>query len=907
MSKDRFFHLSGISLTRREWLKKLLPHVVAILVFLLVAYVYCKPAFDGKVLYQEDVLQWRGMAQNSFQFSAVHGHFPIWTNGMFSGMPAYQIAMDGDTINVPSYFYNLFTLWLIKPACFFFLAALCFYFLAGVLRINPYIGIIGGLAFAYSTYSPVIISVGHETKMQTIALLPALLGSMILIFEKRYWQGMALAALVGSMLVSFGHMQIVYYGLIAVGCMFVTYAIRWVRAKDWKQVRRATLITVGAALIGILSNAVLLFTTYDSSKETVRGGSELADNQSNYTSSGLSESIAFDFSMYKSEPMVMMVPYIFGGTTDLVLPSERSKAVRVLEKMPPELSSMIGDDGPRYYWGGVGDLVAGPPYAGAVICLLALIGFFVLDNKHKWWILAACVLTVAMSWGSYFQSFNSLLLKYLPGYNKFRAPSMIIVIPTLLLCVMAMLTLQKILVRMEDRAGLWAAYRKGLLLTLGIFGLLGFFYFHFDYSSVRDAALLQQAAAKGQGALQQMQAYVEGLVSDRQSLFRNSVYRSLGLILAAAVVMGWYIKMKLPPAILLGCIAVLTLGDLLTEDWKYLNYENYNEKLEYQQNFVATAADKEILQDKSDYRVLDVRDSVGNALTYGAMTAYFHRSIGGYHAAKLRIYEDLIEHQLFNYPHCQPVLDMLNTKYIILKKKPVGADSVAMAGGDPAGSGATIADAKAVGKAGKDDDDEPIVENDGRVSLGMDSVVVNKGALGSAWFVKGVRYGKDARAVMNGLTKLDVRDTAMLFAADQGKVVYDARPDTTATLKLLKNDNDLVTYVSQSGTPRFAVFSEVYYDRGWRACIDDFDHEVPIVRSNYVLRGVSVPAGRHIIRFVFRPKAYYLGRQIQWMASIVLILLLIGAGMVSLHAKGLHITIAGRHVLNFPLENLSST
>jgi len=874
MSKDRFFHLSGISIGDKKWFRRLLPHVVAVVVFLAVSVFYCRPAFQGKVLYQEDVLQWQGMAQNSFQFRDTHGHLPLWSNGMFSGMPAYQIAMDGDVINIQAALYRVLTLFLIKPASFFFLAAVCFYFLSCVLRVNSYIGIIGGLAFAFGTYNPVIISVGHETKMQSIALLPALFGSLVLIFEKRYWQGMALTALLGAMLVFFGHMQIVYYGLIAAGCMFAAYGIRWVRLGELRHLRRVTLITMGAALIGLLCNAILLFITYDSSKETVRGGSELADNQSNYTAGGLSEAAAFDFSMYKTEPLVMLVPYSYGGTTDLILPAERSRAVRVLAKMPSDLSELIGEEGPKYYWGGIGDLVSGPAYAGAIICFLAILGFFLLNNRHKWWILTASVLTIAMSWGSYFQSFNGLLLKFLPGYNKFRAPSMIIVIPTFLFCILAVLSLEKIR-ELGDRADLWGRYRRGLLLTLGIFAGIALLYFRSDFTSVRDGVLLQEAAAKGQAAVQLMQDYVRGLRSDRQDLFRASTLRSLYYILGAALIIGLFIKKRLPSAVLVCAVGVLAMTDLLTEDWKYLNYDDYNEKSTYQENFVATAADKVILKDTGYYRVFDLRDSVGNALNYGAMTAYFHRSIGGYHAAKLRIYEDLISHQLINYPYCQPVIDMLNTKYLI---KP---------GGRPAGGEAKT---DSGGAGGMDD-----------------SVIINPGALGPAWFVRAARYGQDAKAVMNELTHFSPRDTAILFAADQGKILIPNNPDRSATLTMIKNDNDIISYVSDSKTSQFAVFSEIFYKRGWRACIDDFSHEVPIVRTNYVLRGLSVPAGRHIIRFVFRPNAFYVGRQVQWMASIVLILLLIGAGMVSLHAKGLHIRIWGRHMLNFPAENLSST
>ena len=825
--------------------RKLIPHAVAILVFLGVAALYCKPVFENKVLFQEDVLQWQGMAKNSFDYKITHGHFPLWTNGMFSGMPAYQIAMDGQSVNLSSISYRLLTLGLPKPVSFFFLACLCFYFLALALRINPYIGIIGALAYAYATYNPVIVAVGHDTKMQSIALLPGLIASLVLLFERKYWQGMALTALFMALLVSVGHMQIVYYGMIIAVFMFAGYAFRWVRTKDFRHLARVIIITLGAAATGVLSNAVSLFTTFDSSKETTRGGSELADKLSSYTENGLSESSAFDFSMYRTEPFVMLIPDIFGGSTDLELPRDRSKAVAALEKMPPDLASQIGEDGPKYYWGGIGILVSGPPYAGAIICFLAMIGLFILDNKHKWWILGASILCILMSWGSYFQPFNSFLLKMLPMYNKFRAPSMIIVAPTFLLCLLAMLTLQKIVSRPatdEPRdapayTAWWRQYKWGLLFTGSIFALLAFLYVHYDYSSVLDGELLQKAATRGTDALKEMQAYVDGLHADRQSLFLHSAIRSFLFIAAAALLILCYRKTRMTTGWFLAIAGTLCFVDVMGIDLKYLNSDNYKEKLEYNQNFSATPADKQVLEDKGYYRVFDIRDSVGAALSYGAMTAYFHHSIGGYHAAKLRIYEDLINRQLFNYPHCSPVINMLNTKYIIKPR-----------------------------------------------ASGGDFVYRNDSALGPVWFVRSVRFGHTPLEVMNALTHLHPEDTAIAFDTDRDRVLVDSHPDTTATIELVKNDNDLITYLSESDTRQFAVFSEVFYNRGWRAWVDN--QEEPIIRTNYVLRGLSLPPGRHVIRFVFRPTSFYLGRQVQMMATIILILMLVGALIVSSEEKG---------------------
>ncbi|HVS98085.1 MAG TPA: hypothetical protein VHE54_16430, partial [Puia sp.] len=448
--------------------RRVLPHLCAVFVFLAVAVIYCRPAFDNKVLQQEDVLQWQGMAHNSFEYKETHGHFPLWSNSMFSGMPAFQIAMDSQSVSIPNLCYGLLTLYLKKPANFFFLACICFYFLTLVLRTKPYIGIIGSLAYAYSTYNAVIVAVGHDTKMQSIALIPAVIGALILLCEKKYWAGMVLTTVSTGLMVSFNHMQIIYYTMIIAVGLLAGYAVTWVRGGETRRLVRTMGLVLGAGCIGILSNAVMLFTTYDSSKESIRAGSELVDPQGSYTKDGLGEHAAFDFSMYRLEPLVMLVPNIYGGSTDLQLPAEKSQAVRVLDKMPAGIADLVGENGPQYYWGGVGDLFSGPPYVGAVIILLALCGFFVLGNRHKWWILAVCVLTIMMSWGGYFESFNRLLLKYLPFYNKFRAPSMILVVPTFLFCMMAVLTLQRIVAEKDKRA-LWRRYRWGLLAVAGVF------------------------------------------------------------------------------------------------------------------------------------------------------------------------------------------------------------------------------------------------------------------------------------------------------------------------------------------------------------------------------------------------------------------------------------------------------
>jgi len=810
-------------MTKKEWLLRLFPHALALCIFLLAAFAYCAPAFHHQVLVQEDITQWKAMAQSSFVYKARHGHFPLWTESMFSGMPAYLIAMEAHAFAPQSYVYDILTIHLPSPANFFFLACICLYFLTQTLRVNPYIGIITSLAYAYATYNPVIISVGHETKMQSIAMLPAFIGGLILIYDKRYGWGAAMTVLGTALLVSANHMQIFYYGLIIAAGMTIGYSIRWIIHREWKHFLLALPLAAGCWLTGVLCNAVVIFTTYDFSKATIRGGSELAEDPS--AQKGLSTDYAFSYSLYPNESFVLMVPKIYGGSSGQELPDNRSKAVAALYNLPQPIAAQIRrNDLLTWYWGGIGS-TAGPAYAGAVICFFALIGMFVLDNKHKWWIAATCALALLMSWGGYLPGFNGLLLKYLPMYNKFRAPSVILVIPVFLLTVLATLSLQRIL---TAPGILFKKYCRGMLLTATVFLGLAALYFHFDYTTWFDAHFLQRAG-------DQAKPFFTGLQDDRRTLFLHSLLRSLFLTAAAAVTATLYLKGKTTSWSLLLTIGALSYIDIIGIDLDYLSSSNYKPAASSPGNQVATATDSLILKDTGYYRVFDLRYGPDYTLTYGAATAWFHRTIGGYNAAKLSIYQDLIEHQLEKYPHCQPAIDMLNTRYLI-ESGPHG-----------------------------------------------DTVIRNEGAPGPAWFVRDIVFAPNAKAVMEGLTTLPVKDTAILFASDStapGQLVSDslprrqpARGASAGTIRLTLNNNDEMVYQSYSDHKSFAVFSEIYYPRGWKAYIDG--KETPIFRTNYVLRGISIPAGRHIIRFVFHPRSFYLGGIVQSIAGFLTLVLIL--------------------------------
>ncbi|MEA3426502.1 MAG: YfhO family protein [Bacteroidota bacterium] len=825
-----------------QW-KNLLPHAIAVVVFLVVALVYCKPLLQGKVLQQSDVSLWKASAQNSFEYQEKHGHFPLWSNGVFSGMPAFQIVSPGSNPVSIIYAANLLTLNLPKPVSFFFLACVCFYFLSQVLRINPYIGIFGALSYAYATYNPIIIAEGHDTKMQAIAYLPAFIGSLLLLYDKRYLWGTTLTALFTGLLISANHLQITYYGALIALIMSVSLGIRWIKEKDFKHLFRSAGLVIFATLLGVMVNAITLFTTYEYSKRTIRGGSELAgaDSTSTVTKTGLSKDYALSYSMFKTEPLVMMFPRMYGGSShNLELAEDKSKAIEALQQMPQQLGQQL-QGFLQFYWGGIDGAggTKGPPYLGAIVCFLAILGFVLLDGKHKWWILTACVLTFLMSAGKYLEGFNSFLLNYLPLYNKFRAPSMILVIPTLLLSMLSVMSLNHIL-EQHNREELFRKYKKGLLAVAAVFAVALLVYVTADFSGEPDKMLLQNinaiTDAQQKAAIEPpIRAFLNGLKQDRQSLFMGDLLRSLLFILVPALAIFLFIKKKITALTVTLAVGLFAFIDVMVIDTKYLNADNYTEASDYEDRFKPGQVDQQIAQDTGYYRVLDVSQGIAAAFNGGPLTAYFHNSIGGYHPAKLSIYQDLIEKQLYQFPNCLPVLDMLNTKYIITSAQQNGQQLMAQQ---------------------------------------------NPEALGATWFVSALTYKKGPAEVMKELTNFNPKDTAILDEADRKNLVANATRDSSAFIKLVYNDNDIIEYKSSSKNTEFAVFSEIYYDGGWVATIDG--KETPIVRTNYVLRGLQVPAGDHRIVFEFKPASFYTSNQAAIGASAFIWLMLIGAVVITL-------------------------
>ncbi len=836
----------------KNFFLKILPHIIAVAVFLIVALIYCSPALEGKVVAQSDVTHWKGSIHNSQLYQETHGQYPLWTNGIFSGMPAFQIGMPGNNL-LPWYAHALFTLNLPKPVQFFWLACICFYFLCCVLRINPYIGIFGSLAYAYATYNAVILSVGHETKMWSIAYMAALLGAILLVYERRkYWLGAAAVGLIASVMIAVNHPQIDYYFFLTAGVMTLGYIIRWVRAKEYSHLMKALGFTLVAAVIGLLINSVNFLSTLEYQKQTIRGGSgELSEAKAGDAKNGLSKDYAFDYSLFPSEPIVMMVPRAYGGSSSKPeVSQEESKAAQAASMAPEQLRNQLPLS---YYWGGLVSPTSvgtsGPPYVGALICFLAILGFFVLDGRYKWWILGACVLAILMSWGKYFIGFNTLLYNYLPLYNKFRAPSMILVIPQLLLPLMAVLTADHV-VREKESHDFVPYFKNGLIATGVVFALFFVCYLAFDFKNTNDKEILKQVASAPQPQITEaVRGFFDGLVSDRKGMMLGDIFRALAFCLLGAGALYLAVKKIVKPAILGLILSVIVLIDLLPVDSRYLGKEDYQEQTENEAGFVPNDKDKAILAkmdksipaNESYFRVFNLYNPFNENFT-----AYHFNAIGGYHPAKLRIYQELIEKELsveaqavgtalqsnpaaLDSVHI-PALNMLNARYIIAK--------------DP---------------------------NSGQTQFTQES----RTALGPAWLVRSLKVVKDAKEEMALFATLNPKDTAVMQQAFRDKLKGGTNWSAQGSIKLDKNDNDVADYTFNSNEEQFAVFSEVYYDAGWKAFIDG--KEAPIVRVNYVLRGLQIPAGTHKIQFRFEPADYLLGRKLTTIFTIALILLMAAA------------------------------
>ena len=803
--------------------KKLLPHVVAIIIFLAISVFFCKPILDGNVLHQSDVIGWKAMAQNSFEYKAKHGHYPLWNPNLFSGMPNYQVMMEGKTV-LPD-FVSILSLWLPKPMNFFFLACICFYILCLSLRLKPVIGILGSIAFAFSTYNPIIIGVGHESKMLAIAFMPLLMAGMIFTFEKKYWLGLSITTLGAYLEIAVNHPQINYYFMLIAAAVTIAYVVTWIMKKEWKHMLISAGIVAVAAAVAVGTSALILLTTYEYSKASTRGGNDLSiagESVKKTKSSGLDTAYAFQYSFAKAEAVVMFMPKAFGESSSSTF-DENSKLVEKLtDKGVPENSAIqLASQLPKY-WGGIGQ-TAGPPYMGVIICFLALIGFVIVRSPLRWALLAITVLGILMAWGKYLPGFNTFLFNHLPMYNKFRAPSMAMVIPEFTVPLMAVLSLQYIFYSDNSRELLKDNFRKILYAVGGLMALLIIMYIMISYTSPTDneisANISQMAKSEEIG-----RAVIAGMKADRQSMFGGQLLRTFLFAALTVGVLYLYLRNIVKPIVAIILMGAFSTIDLLAIDKDFLNEDHYSSPDEITaQSFTPNTIEQQILQDRDpDFRVFNA--SV-NPL-YDLRSPYFFKPITGYNAARLSIYQNLIDRYIsgsFN----QNILNMLNVKYIIFSNPQTNQQQM-----------------------------QP-----------------NAYAYGPCWLVKNVKIVEGPVEEIEAIGTAQLRDTAIVQKVFSNTVTQP-QWDSAAIIKLSKFDNDTMDYSFTSSKPQFAVFSEVYYPYGWNAYIDG--KKVDYCKADYVLRGLSIPAGQHAIRFIFEPSSYKKGVRIAYVCSFLVLIFFLG-------------------------------
>lgn len=821
--------------------KKLLPHLIAVVIFLIVAIVYCKPAFEGKVVQQHDTQGWRGMSQQSLEFREKYGYYPLWTNSMFSGMPAYQIAFDPKTSVQVIYLQSVLTMGLPIPVSFFFLACICFYFLCVVAGANAWISIVGALAYAYSTFNVIITSVGHNTQMISLALAPAVIAGVLLLYEKRYWTGFSVTALFSALLIAHNHIQIVYYTLVIITFLTIAFLIKSYKRNNVMPAVKAVAVALAAGLLGLACNAVSMMPTYEYAKETMRGGrSELTigKDKNLQTKGGLDKDYAFKYSVGIPETFTLIIPGVYGGSNGGKEYNSFSKFVEKLSEAGVREDNALQMANGYSYWGEQ-QPTSGPAYTGAVIFLLFIFGMLYLKTWHRWWLISASIFGIVLAWGNNFQAFNYFLFDHLPLYNKFRAPAWGLVIPQFCFPFGAVLGLNKLIAETDFKQA-WQKLRLSAIISGVVLLLLCGFYFTSGFSGTRDKdlkeqfkqSMLQQTPAGQQPSpqiLQQADQFSRDLVTalhtDRKNLMGGDLLRTILLIALAIALIGLFIKKKINSWILMGGLLVLSTYDLLSVDSRYLNQDNFVEESDFESAFIPTEADQQILKDPDhdNFRVFNSSvDSYNDA-----STSFHHNSVGGYHPAKLALYQDIIENQLSK--GNMSVFNMLNTKYFIVPNQQTG---------------------------------KPLAQ-------------LNPGAFGNAWLVKGIKFVKNADEEMLALDSTDLKDTAVIDKSSFVNVKTQPQYDPASTIKLSENLNDKLTYNYNSAVPQFGVFSEVYYDHGWNAYVDQ--KKAPYVKVNYVLRGMSLPAGKHIIEFKFEPTSFTAGRTISIWSNIIVMLSIIAA------------------------------
>ena len=824
-------------------MKTWLPDVVVVIVFALLAFAYFFPAdIEGRVLNQGDISAGMGAVHEEKAYLEKTGERTRWTNALFSGMPTYQLSPSYDSTDTLTAVAKAYHLWLPDNVWYLFVYLLGFYILLRAFDFRWHLAALGSIMWAFSTYFLIIIAAGHIWKVMALAYLPPMIGGIVLAYRGKYLWGMVVTALFAALEVHANHVQMTYYYLLPILLMIVAFAIDAIRQRRWAHLLKATGAVVAGGLLGVLVNSSNLYHTWRYSKETMRGKSELVkEDSANQTSSGLERSYITDYSYGIGETWTLLVPNAKGGTSMHVL-GDNEAARKEGESHAFDLGqgqrvpySYMFNQMPQYWEesmepGANGTM--GPVYVGAFVLLLFVLGLFIVRGPMKWALLAATVLSIMLAWGKHFMGLTDVFIDYVPMYAKFRAVESILVIAEFCIPLLAMLTLKRIV----DEPEVLTKQIKWVYTAFGLTGGMCLLFalmptLFFDFTTQAEQAQFAQMLPPDQVA-----PFKESLSRVRQAVFTADCWRSLAVIVVGVFILLLYKARKLQTVPMVALLAVLCLVDLWSVNKRYLNDAMFKPVAERQQIRPLTDADRTILADTAlDYRVLNLAGNVFNENE----TSYYHKSIGGYHAAKLRRYQELIEAyisqemsqlpQLINDTQGNlslvrgdslfPVLNMLNTKYLLAAQQNLA--------------------------------------------------VKNPWAQGNAWFIDRLDYVGNANEELDGIAKVDVRHEAVADRSFEQVLGQAAATDSTATVTLLSYEPNELKYTIESQTGGVVVFSEIYYP-DWTATIDG--EEAELGRVNYVLRALRVEPGRHEVVMTFRPKSIDRTETIAYVALIAMLL-----------------------------------
>jgi hypothetical protein len=817
-----------------EFFKRIFPTLAAVVIFFVLSAVCFAPQFEGRKIAMHDIQQFDGMSSDIRAHRAATGEDPQWTGAMFGGMPAYLI-----NIRYPAQFIKSAADKVLgamgEPLVLIFFAMLSMWLMVVMMGISPWIGVVAGVAYGLSTYFFLIIGAGHITKMWAAVYAPAMMGAIYMALRGNATLGGALAALFATLEIGANHPQITYYFLLAALALWINDLIFAIKERVLTQFGKRTAILAAAAMIAVGANFSSLFYTMQHTKDTIRGGSEISSAADNKSSEGLDLGYATAWSYGIDESWTMLVPDFMGGESGFDGYSDQRDAPlnSALKEwdyfnfigLPKEYVVPYLTD--TTYWGKQ-PYTAGPTYLGAVAIFLAIVGLIVASNRNRWWIAAASLFALLLSWGSNFMWFTELCYKYLPMYNKFRTVSMALIVLQWSVPLLAAIALWKIL-KDENReklrkALLWAGGLAAAILLL--FTVAGSFLFDFgkEQTAMRISSRFEQIFTGGgaedlvkQGLHDEIGwTLADAIALEREQMMSSDSLRSLIFVVLAAAVVALVVYGKLKSSYAIAALTLLVVADMAPVAFRYLNYDDF--VAPRKTKITATEANKAIMADKElGYRVFNLSVSPFNDAT----TSMFHRSVGGYHGAKLSRYQDIIDYYLpVDLPH-EGVLDMLNTKYIISTEG---------------------------------------------------EVILRPTALGAAWFVDSVLGVRGATEEIQSLGLVDLSSTAIAAESD---LPQQTAYSTEGSIALTEYAPNRLVYKYSATEDVFAVFSEIFYDKGWSVTIDGKDAEA--IRVDYILRGMALPAGEHTVEWSFRAPYWGITESITAICSILVLLSIAGA------------------------------